>query len=152
MKLMDRTEGAFELFAARSSYATGSFWAFALAIIAIAAWLVTGPLFGFSDAWQLVINTATTIITFLMVFLIQHTQNKETRAVQMKLNELIAAVRGASNRLIDVEELSEREIEHLHRRFRHLARTAEKLEPGASTSIEDELDEMESKHGWGKEG
>jgi low affinity Fe/Cu permease len=148
--LVDRVEDVFELFAARASKASGSFWAFGLAILLICGWLLSGPLFGFSDAWQLVINTGTTIVTFLMVFLIQHTQNKETRAVQIKLNELIAAMRGASNRLIDMEDLSEREIEHLHRRFQHLARTAERLEPGAATSIEEEVEAMEPKHGWEK--
>ena len=87
-------------------------------------WLVTGPLFGFSDTWQLVINTGTTIVTFLMVFLIQRAQNKESRVVQLKLSELVAAMVGASNRLIDVESLSERELETLHRHYAELAKLA----------------------------
>src|SRR5689334_6615942 len=111
----------FERFAGAASRATGSFWAFLVALLTIVLWAITGPVFDFSETWQLVINTGTTIITFLMVFLIQHAQNKEMRAVQFKLNELIAAVDGASNRLIDVEALSDRELEHLYSRFQHLA-------------------------------
>ena len=93
---------------------TGTSTAFALAALAIIIWLVTGPFFGFSDTWQLVINTSTTIITFLMVFLIQRSQNKDSRAVHLKLNELVAAIGGASNRLINVEELTEAEVQTLH--------------------------------------
>jgi low affinity Fe/Cu permease len=146
-KLMDRVEDGFELFAGRASSLTGSFWAFGLAVFVVAAWAATGPLFDYSEDWQLVINTGTTIVTFLMVFLIQHSQNKETRALQLKLNELIAAMGGASNRLIDVEDLTDREIDYLYRRYQHLAGTAEKLEPGAATSIEGELEEMSPRHG-----
>lgn len=145
-EMKDRVEDVFEVFAGRASSLTGSFWAFGLAVLVVVVWAVTGPLFGFSETWQLVINTGTTIITFLMVFLIQHSQNKETRAIQLKLNELIAAVQGASNRLIDVEDLTDREIDYLYRRYQHLAATAERLEPGASTSIEKELEAMEPKH------
>ena len=86
---------------------TGSSWAFAAAASVIIAWLVTGPLFHFSDTWQLVINTGTTVVTFLMVFLIQRAQNKDSLAIQLKLNELVAGVTGASNRLIDIEDLDE---------------------------------------------
>jgi low affinity Fe/Cu permease len=89
-------------------------------------WAVTGPLFGFSDTWQLVINTGTTIVTFLMVFLIQRGQNKDAMAIQLKLNELVAAVNGASNRLIDVEDLTENELQALHRHYSKLARLAKK--------------------------
>jgi len=144
--LKDRVEDMFELFAGKASLASGSFWAFGLAAAVVGVWAVTGPLFDFSASWQLVINTGTTIVTFLMVFLIQHTQNKETRALQLKLNELIAAVEGASSRLIDVEDLSERELEYLHRRFKHLAATADRLEPGASRSIEEEIESMAPRH------
>ena len=136
MRLSERIEDAFEAVASRAVVGAGNVWAFFLAIGVIFFWLLTGPVFGFSDTWQLVVNTGTTIVTFLMVFLIQHTQNKDTRALQLKLNELIAAVEGASNRLIDIEDLSEHELEHLYQRFRHLARTAEKLSPGAKTSVE----------------
>jgi low affinity Fe/Cu permease len=100
---------------------TGSSTAFALAALVIIVWLLTGPLFGFSDTWQLVINTSTTIVTFLMVFLIQRAQNKDALAIQLKLNELVAALRGASNRLIDVESLSEDELQLLHRHYHRLA-------------------------------
>jgi len=86
----------------------GSSWAFAIAVLVIAAWLVTGPIFHYSDTWQLVINTGTTIVTFLMVFLIQRSQNKDALAVHLKLNEIVAAIHGASNRLIDVEDLNEK--------------------------------------------
>src|SRR5205823_10565169 len=87
----------------------------------LVVWLASGPLFGFSDTWQLVINTGTTIVTFLMVFLIQRAQNKQNEAVQLKLNELVAAVRGASNRLIDLEEWNEEELDDLQRHYRRLA-------------------------------
>src|SRR6478735_8897199 len=95
-----RIEDTFAAIAGKTSEVTGSFWAFACAVLVIVVWGLTGPVFGFSDTWQLVINTGTTIVTFLMVFVIQHAQNKDMRAVQLKLNEIIAAVEGASNRLI----------------------------------------------------
>ena len=95
----------------------GSSWAFALATASIVLWALTGPFFGFSETWQLVVNTSTTIVTFLMVFLIQRSQNKESLAVQVKLNELLASQKGASNRLINVEDMSEEEISALHERF-----------------------------------
>lgn len=105
---------------------TGGTSAFALACGVILVWIVTGPLFGFSDTWQLVINTGTTIVTFLMVFLIQRSQNKESMAVQLKLNELVAAVRGASNSLIDIENLTEDELQVLHLHYAKLAGLAKK--------------------------
>src|SRR5256885_5932607 len=94
---------------------TGSSWAFALAALIILVWLVTGPLFHFSDTWQLVINTATTIITFLMVFLIQNTQNRDSEAVQLKLDELLRSTQGAHNALLEIEELSEEELDEIKR-------------------------------------
>lgn len=97
---------------------------FVLALLVIAAWLVTGPLFGFSDTWQLVINTGTTIITFLMVFLIQSTQNRDTEALQIKLDELIRATRGAHNALLDLEELEEETLDAFRQRYQGLARSA----------------------------
>jgi low affinity Fe/Cu permease len=105
---------------------TGSTAAFGLACAVILAWVVTGPIFRYSDTWQLVINTGTTIITFLMVFLIQRAQNKDSMAIQLKLNELVAAVDGASNRLIDVEDLSEEELVALHQFYAQLVRMAKK--------------------------
>ncbi len=103
-----------------TSTGVGSPWAFVLACVVIMMWGVTGPLFGFSDTWQLVINTGTTIITFLMVFLIQNTQNRDAVAIHLKLDELIRALKGARNRLVDLEELSDEELEELRREFRRL--------------------------------
>lgn len=105
--------GILERFARSLTNWTGSTYAFVLAASVIACWLVTGPLFAFSDTWQLVINTSTTIVTFLMVFLIQRAQNKDSLAIHVKLNELLAAHPGASNRLLNVEGLSEQELHHL---------------------------------------
>jgi low affinity Fe/Cu permease len=102
----------------------GSAWAFSLAALVILVWVITGPFFHFSDTWQLVINTGTTIVTFLMVFLIQRAQNKDALAIQLKLNEIVAAIGGASNRLIAVEELSEKELDALKRHYCRLAEMA----------------------------
>src|SRR5438045_9713529 len=93
---------------------------FFLSIALIVAWLVTGPLFHYSDTWQLVINTGTTVITFLMVFLIQNTQNRQDTAIQIKLDELLKGVKGARTSLVDIEELSDEELERLHKHFEHL--------------------------------
>ena len=104
---------------------------FALALGVILTWIVTGPIFGFSDTWQLVINTGTTIVTFLMVFLIQNTQNRDTAAIQLKLDELIRATQGAHNALMDLEELEERQIEAFRTRYEKLAAAARaRLERG----------------------
>ena len=119
-----RTISTAERFARAATTATGSSLAFALAVGVVLAWGVTGPLFGFSDTWQLVINTGTTIVTFLMVFLIQRAQNKDSIAVQLKLNEIVAALEGSSNRLINVEDLSEEELATLHRYYSRLAQLA----------------------------
>jgi low affinity Fe/Cu permease len=115
-----------ESFSAGATSWTGRSSAFGVAAIVIVAWLVSGPLFHFSDTWQLVINTSTTIVTFLMVFLIQHTQNKDTRAIELKLNEIVASIQGASNRLIDVEDLTEKELEVLTQHYRKLVVMAKK--------------------------
>jgi low affinity Fe/Cu permease len=114
----------FSRFAKWIAHATGHPAAFGLAALAIVVWLGTGPLFGFSDTWQLVINTGTTIVTFLMVFLIQNTQNRDSAAVQLKLDELIRAVEGAHNALLDLEELTEADVEGLRARYQALARGA----------------------------
>ena len=119
-----RSRHLFERIAQRAAELTGGSGAFILAVAVIAAWLISGPLFGFSNTWQLVINSTTTIITFLMVFLIQRSQNKDALAVQLKLNELVAAMKGASNRLIDIEDLSERDLALLHNHYRKLAKMA----------------------------
>jgi low affinity Fe/Cu permease len=113
--------GRFANWAAR---AMGHPLAFVLAVLVIVGWAVTGPFFGFSDTWQLVINTGTTIVTFLMVFLIQNTQNRESAAVQLKLDELIRAQQGAHNALLDLEELEEGELEQLRRSYETLAQEA----------------------------
>jgi low affinity Fe/Cu permease len=117
---------------------TGSAWAFGMAAGVVVVWVASGPLFGYSDTWQLVINTGTTIVTFLMVFLIQRSQNKESRAVQLKLNEIVAALEGASNRLIDVESLSEQDLAILHQHFMHLGELAAgEADPSRSHSVEE---------------
>src|SRR4030095_9067386 len=104
----------FENLSGRVTQWTGSTPAFACALGIVALWVLLGPVFRYSDTWQLVINTGTTIVTFLMVFLIQRAQNKDALAIQLKLNELVAAIEGASNRMIDVEALSEKELHVLH--------------------------------------
>lgn len=117
-----------EAFAMRVTTWAGGSWAFALAFLVIIIWGLTGPIFKFSDTWQLVVNTGTTIVTFLMVFLIQRSQNKESKAVQLKLNEIVAALEGASNRLIDIEDLSEGELNVLRRHYQKLSDMAEDCE------------------------
>lgn len=132
-----------EQFSLRATQASGSSTAFILALSVILVWALTGPLFKFSDTWQLVINTGTTIVTFLMVFLIQRAQNKDALAIHLKLNEIVAAIDGASNRLIDVEDLTEEEIRTLHRHYQKLVSMAKKdLKLTQSHSIE----EAEARH------
>ena len=114
----------FRRFAHRTATVVGNSGTFLAAIVVILVWLATGPLFHYSDTWQLVINTGTTIVTFLMVFLIQRSQNKDALAIHLKLNELVAAIEGASNRLIDVEALSEKDLLTLQRHFMELAQLA----------------------------
>lgn len=118
--------GFFNRFSNVITKATGKPAAFIIATFVIIVWAVTGPIFKFSDTWQLVINTSTTIITFLMVFVIQHSQNKDTVAIQLKLNELIAANCDASNRLISIEELNDEELDVLKKYYTHLAQLAKK--------------------------
>ncbi len=110
----------FHKIAARVSDITGNAWTFITALTIIAVWAFSGPIFGFSDTWQLVINTGTTIITFLMVFLIQNTQNRDARSIQLKLDELIRGVKGARNSLVDLEHLSEKEIKKYEAEFKAL--------------------------------
>jgi low affinity Fe/Cu permease len=132
-----------ERFSMRATEWAGSSLAFGLALTIVVVWLVTGPLFGFSDTWQLVINTGTTIVTFLMVFLIQRAQNKESKIVQLKLSEIVAALAGASNRLIDVEGLSEEELGVLRGHDQALAKLAK---ADASLLTSHSIDEAESRH------
>jgi len=117
---------AFRVFARRSSMILGSAWAFAGAVLVILVWIFTGPTFHFSDTWQLIINTATTIITFLMVFLIQNTQNRDAKAVHLKLDEIIRALKGARNELVDLEGLSDEDLETLEKQFQRIRKTAER--------------------------
>ena len=111
-----------------SSERAGSPWAFGIAFAVLIVWATSGPLFGFSDTWQLIINTGTTIVTFLMVFLLQHTQNKDSRALQIKLDALIAATDSASNRLIDIEGLDDEELTEMRPLFRRLAETSPRVD------------------------
>jgi low affinity Fe/Cu permease len=114
----------FTRFAKWAARATGRPGIFALAVAVILIWAVTGPLFGFSDTWQLVINTGTTIVTFLMVFLIQNTQNRDTEALQIKLDELIKTMEGAANALLDLEELDDTELDRIRAKYEELAQKA----------------------------
>ena len=116
---------AFRIFARRSSMALGSAWSFAGAVLVILIWVLTGPMFHFSDTWQLVINTATTIVTFLMVFMIQNTQNRDAKAVHLKLDELIRALKDARNELVDLEDLSDEELTKLEKQFKRMRERAE---------------------------
>jgi low affinity Fe/Cu permease len=125
-RITRRVSERLESFAHQVTAWAGSSWAFGLAVGILVIWALTGPLFGFSDTWQLVINTGTTIVTFLMVFLIQRFQNKDALAIHLKLNELVAALEGASNRLINVEDLTEAEVQTLHRHYRLLAAIAKR--------------------------
>jgi low affinity Fe/Cu permease len=120
------TTTRYSQFAKKASHFCGRPNTFMLAIAVIVAWILSGPLFEFSDTWQLVINTSTTIITFLMVFLIQNTQNRDTQAIQLKLDELIRATRGAHNALLDLEELEEENLDAFRAKYQALAATARK--------------------------
>lgn len=131
----------------KATQATGTSKAFIMALLVIVVWGITGPIFKFSDTWQLVINTGTTIVTFLMVFLIQRAQNKDALAIHLKLNEIVAALEGASNRLIDVEDLTEDEIKVLHEHFQRLARMSkEDLSITKSHSVEEATTRHQRKH------
>ena len=116
---------AFRVFARRSSAVLGSAWVFALAILIIVVWGITGPTFHYSDTWQLIINTGTTIVTFLMVFLIQNTQNRDSKSVNLKLDEIIRAVKGARNQLINLEGLSDEDLKNLEKQFERVREKAE---------------------------
>ena len=146
-KKRNRLGQMMERFSREVTEATGTSTAFILALLVIIVWIATGPLFHFSDTWQLVINTGTTIVTFLMVFLIQRSQNKDALAIHLKLNEIVAALEGASNRLIDVEDLTEAEIKTLHKHYQRLVTMAKKdLQLTMSHSIEEAEARHEIKH------
>ena len=149
MKQKNRKKGLskfFDKFSSKATKVTGKPIAFILACVIIIVWAVTGPIFHFSDTWQLVINTGTTIITFLMVFVIQQSQNKDTIALQIKLNELIASSQNASNRLIDVEDLTPEELETLKKFYIKLSKLAEKdSDIKATHSIEEAAEKHQRK-------
>jgi low affinity Fe/Cu permease len=118
----------FSTFAAQASQVVGSAWAFVTAILVILGWALVGPMFGFSDTWQLIINTGTTIVTFLIVFLIQNTQNRDAKGIHLKLNELVHALKGAHNELIDVEKLSDEELKQLDEYYLRVRKECERRE------------------------
>ncbi|WP_104381848.1 low affinity iron permease family protein [Sphingobacterium sp. HMA12] len=121
---MKKKKNLFERFSNWATHATGSSAAFILATSTVIIWAASGPIFNYSETWQLVINTGTTIVTFLMVFLIQKSQNKDSKAIHLKLNELIASHEGTSNRMVDLENLSEAELDQLAKFYAHIARLA----------------------------
>ena len=125
----------FRKFAAHTSHLAGTAWAFILAVLIIVVWSVTGPLFHYSDTWQLVINTGTTIITFLMVFLIQNTQNRDAKAFHLKLDELIKATKGASNTMIDLDELSDEQLKELEEEYKRICATNAESNGGDSKKM-----------------
>lgn len=138
--------GVFDKFSTKATQVTGSPWSFIAAVAIVVGWAVCGPFFNFSETWQLVINTGTTIITFLMVFVIQQTQNKDTMAIHLKLNELIASNKNASNRLIDAEDLTEHELKVLKAFYVKLGDLAEADEDIFAThSIEEATENHEEK-------
>ncbi|RYD56697.1 MAG: low affinity iron permease family protein [Sphingobacteriales bacterium] len=142
----DSFKSRFDHFSSAVTKVTGQPITFLTALIIVIVWGITGPLFGFSDTWQLVINTGTTIITFLMVFVIQQSQNKDTMALHLKLNELIAATKGASNRLIDIEDLTEVELDKLKQFYIQLSKlAAEEKDILATHTIEEAEDNHETK-------
>ncbi|OQP58441.1 low affinity iron permease family protein [Niastella populi] len=142
-KRKSRLSALFQKMSVKITKATGSPLAFSIALIVVLIWGITGPVFGFSDTWQLVINTGTTIITFLMVFIIQQSQNKDTTAIQLKLNELIACNERASNRLVDIEDLTEEELEKIRKFYVKLSALAEKE---GDVSSSHSLSEAENLH------
>jgi len=125
---------AFNNFARHCATLVGSPWAFMCGVVVVLTWVMTGPHFAYSDTWQLVINTGTTIVTFLMVFLIQNTQNRDAKAVHLKLDELIHGVQGARNSLIDLEDLSDQELTSLQQQFERLRKRGDRQSPTEQTS------------------
>ena len=138
----------FRKFSHRTSEAVGSSWAFMIAVAIIGVWAMTGPMFHYSDTWQLVINTGTTIITFLMVFLIQNTQNRDAKAIHLKLDELIKATRGARNSMIDLDKLSDAQLKELEEEYKRICATEEETEESGDAAalkeIKNELNKRES--------
>ena len=131
-----RSQSWYSRFAKVSARVSGRPVTFAVAVVVLLTWALTGPLFGFSDTWQLVINTGTTIVTFLMVFLIQNTQNRDTEALHIKLDELIRATQGAHNALLDLEELEEKQLDEFRARYTALARLARARQAAGDTDTD----------------
>src|SRR5947208_17154444 len=129
-----RVNDLFRAFSRNTASAVGSAWVFIVAITVVIVWAATGPTFHFSDTWQLIINTGTTIVTFLMVFLIQNTQNRDGKAIQLKLDELIRAKHGARNTLVDLENCTDEELEHIEREFKRIRRRADR-EQGKANDV-----------------
>jgi low affinity Fe/Cu permease len=135
---------SFNHFAKWTARTTGHPSTFGIAVGVIVIWAVTGPIFGFTDSWQLVINTGTTIVTFLMVFLIQNTQNRDSAAMQIKLDELIRALKGAHNELVDLEEMTEEELEHMKAHYTRLAERARARLRNRPKDVNDDADQAET--------
>ena len=137
---------SFRRLAETTAHAAGSYWAFLLAAATIAAWAATGPVFGFSDTWQLVINTGTTIVTFLMVFLIQNTQNRESRIMALKLDELLRAHKGARTGLVKLDHMSDEELEHVQAEFERMREKYAPLVDDDLAHVEEELGARRHRH------
>ncbi len=138
----------FRKFASKTSEVVGSSWAFMAAVVILLVWALTGPMFAYSDTWQLIINTGTTIVTFLMVFLIQNTQNRDAKATHLKLDELIKATKGARNYMMDLDKLSDKQLRQLEEEYKRICATAD--ESGDSSSgaghqaVKDKIEEREA--------
>lgn len=139
-----RVQDSFRVAARKTSAVLGTAWAFIGAVAIIVVWGMTGHIFHYSDTWQLIINTGTTIVTFLMVFLIQNTQNRDSRAIQLKLDELIRAVSGARNRLMDLEALSDEDLDGFQKEFERLRRLSER-----NTKAVERIERRKNGSGWG---
>jgi len=138
----------FRKFAHKTSQIVGTSWVFILAVLVILVWGITGPMFHYSDTWQLVINTSTTIITFLMVFLIQNTQNRDAKAIHLKLDELIKGVKGARTGMVNLEELSDKELERLQKEFAKLQKENHTEQRGSGALGEREVEAAQAAKGF----
>ena len=136
----------FRRIAENAAHAAGSYWAFLLALVVVVVWALTGPYFNYSDTWQLVINTGTTVVTFLMVFLIQNTQNRETRIVGLKLDELLRGVEGARTGMVSLDHMSDKELEEVQREF---ARMRDKYAPLIDDDLAHVQRELDARQGRG---
>lgn len=134
-----KVQDAFRLFARNTSAVLGTAWSFVIALLTIIIWAGTGHIFGYSDTWQLIINTGTTIVTFLMVFLIQNTQNRDSKAVHIKLDELIRSIGGARNQLVDLERPSDNELQQFQKEFERIGKKADAANAKA-TEVEEEIE------------